>query len=233
MIDISFDLRSDTPPGKDPDKFSSTLREYHRRLWSKPLPDGASFELKISKAKGYLFHQSSIGEFYLSSDAMMPSYLNIKRMAAVLEQVPKSLPKEVQSQAYRIGGFIVFPGNRIDNKMTINGARGCNRKIGDRFDLTLECIRRHYAQQESPLSEVLQRYGYFFEIFRSFRDYTEFFHLQDLVSQDASEVKFLLAFDNFQRTPFPISGDEYRAYAERTMGFLKARGARMKAAVNN
>jgi hypothetical protein len=33
---------------------------------------------------------------------------------------------------YTIGGMMVFPGNRIDGKMTINGARGCNRKIADR-----------------------------------------------------------------------------------------------------
>lgn len=37
-IDINFDFRDDTPPGGDPDALSPTLREYHRRLWSKPLP---------------------------------------------------------------------------------------------------------------------------------------------------------------------------------------------------
>ena len=38
----------------------------------------------------------------------------------------------------RSGGMMVFPGNRIDGKQTINGARGFNRKIADGFDLTLE-----------------------------------------------------------------------------------------------
>lgn len=38
MIDIGFDMRSDTPPGKDPDAYSPTLRRYHQLLWSKPFP---------------------------------------------------------------------------------------------------------------------------------------------------------------------------------------------------
>jgi hypothetical protein len=32
-IDITFDFRSDTPPGKDPDTWSPTLRSYHQLLW--------------------------------------------------------------------------------------------------------------------------------------------------------------------------------------------------------
>ena len=46
---------------------------------------------------------------------------------------------------------------KIDGKMTINGARGFNAKIRDRFDLTLECIRRHYRNEDSPLTDVLGR----------------------------------------------------------------------------
>ena len=48
MIDINFDFRFDTPPGKDPDTFSPTLRTYHQLLWSKPLPGGLRFELDVS-----------------------------------------------------------------------------------------------------------------------------------------------------------------------------------------
>ena len=47
-IDITFDFRSDTPPGKDPDARSPTLRRYHQLLWSKPLPSGAPFELDVT-----------------------------------------------------------------------------------------------------------------------------------------------------------------------------------------
>ena len=42
-IDISFNVFSDTPEGKDPDSFSATLRKYHHILWSKQLPNGKEF----------------------------------------------------------------------------------------------------------------------------------------------------------------------------------------------
>lgn len=87
-FDATFDFRSDTPLGNDPDACSPTLRRYHRVMWSEPLPSGALFE-----------------------------------------------------------------------RMTINGARGCHPLIKDRFDLTLECIRRHYLCDTSPLSAVLDRYA--------------------------------------------------------------------------
>ena len=50
---------------------------------------------------------------------------------------------------------MVFPANRIEKKNTINGARGVHPRIADRFDLTAECIRRHYLGIESPLAVVL------------------------------------------------------------------------------
>ena len=55
LIDITFDFRSDTPPGLDPDAFSPTLRKYHQLLWSKPLPNGAPFELDVA-IPPYLHH---------------------------------------------------------------------------------------------------------------------------------------------------------------------------------
>ena len=73
-IDITFDFRNDTPRGKDPDSFSPTLRRYHKRLWSKPLPVGANFDLSDSTSGIYLHHQSAVGEFFLSSDTVIPSF---------------------------------------------------------------------------------------------------------------------------------------------------------------
>ena len=64
--------------------------------------------------------------------------------------------------------------------MTINGSRGINHKIKDRFDLTLECIRRHYFNEDNPLSDTLQRYSDFFSLFQKFQGYIDFFLLQDL-----------------------------------------------------
>ena len=39
--------------------------------------------------------------------------------------------------------------------MTINVARGCHHQINGRFDLTVECIRRYYVDEPSPLSTCL------------------------------------------------------------------------------
>src|SRR5690242_3283768 len=73
LIDVNFDFRSDTPPGLDPDAYSPTLRAYHQLLWSKPLPSGVPFELDIATPP-YLHHLSALGEFWLTSDAAIPSW---------------------------------------------------------------------------------------------------------------------------------------------------------------
>lgn len=44
LIDTSFDFRSDAG-GKDPDVYSPTLRQHHKFLWSKALPNGRLFDL--------------------------------------------------------------------------------------------------------------------------------------------------------------------------------------------
>ena len=131
------------------------------------------------------------------------------------------------SQRYTIGGMMVFPGNRIDGKWTIYQARGCTRKVGDRFDLTLEGIRRHYNKGDSPLSSVLARYATFFELFHGSRGYVDFFLLQDLVVADGSAVKIALPFDDFRGSPIPGSVEEYRLYKNEATAFIEARNRRM------
>ena len=75
-IDVTFDFRRDTPEGKDPDSHSNTLRQYHKLLWSKQLPNGSEFTLEFMGRKPpfYLRHQSNLGEFVMSSDAVIPSF---------------------------------------------------------------------------------------------------------------------------------------------------------------
>src|SRR6476620_10148879 len=87
-IDVDFDVRSDTPPGRDPDAFSPTLRRYHKALWSKPLPSGVVFELDDTTPGAYLLHRSEAGEFFLSSDAVIPTFRKEKRLSHVFEAIP-------------------------------------------------------------------------------------------------------------------------------------------------
>ena len=60
--------------------------------------------------------------------------------------------------AGRSGSEIIFPSELRGGTQTINRARGWHRKIGDRFDLTLECIARWYQGKDSPLANVFDRY---------------------------------------------------------------------------
>src|SRR5215218_1960094 len=128
-IDITFDFRTDTQPEKDPDAFSLTLRRYHKLLWSKPLPGGAFLKLDDTRRNAYLYHQSEVGEFFLSSDSMIPSFRKEQRLSHVFDQIPFEEQERFQRIGYTIGDMIVFPGNKVDGKMTINGARGCHPRI--------------------------------------------------------------------------------------------------------
>ena len=222
-IDIAFDFRSDTPQGRDPDAASPTLRRYHKLLWSKPLPGGAHFDLSDSKTDCYLYHRSGMGEFLLASDAVIPSF---RKVAQIKSQIPEAEIEAFNTIGYTIGGMMVFPGNRVAGKMTINGARGFHPLVKDRFDLTLECIRKHYAGEASPLSEPLRRYSDFFRLFADFCGYVSFFLLQDLVVGD--EVKISKPYDGFRSSPVPRDANEYRAYRDDAVAFITARNRRIQ-----
>jgi hypothetical protein len=226
-IDITFDFRTDTPPGKDPDALSPTLRRYHKLLWSKPLPGGVIFELHDTARGHYLRHVSELGEFSLASDAVVPFFTRELRMRQITEQVPREELDECNRIGYTIGGMMLFPAIRVDGKMTINGARGFHPKIKDRFDLTVECIRRHYAGEASPLDATLARYADFFALFGDFRGYVDFFLLQDIVTADRSAVRFFAPFDDFAGSPLPASVETYELYRALAVKFIQARNHRV------
>ena len=195
-FDTSFDFRSDTPPGEDPDRWSPTLRRYHQRLWSKELPNGTVFELDATTLAGCLHHRSAAGEFWLSSDTVVPTYrswVRPARLATVVGQVHPDALDAFQRVGYTIGAMLVFPANQVDRQWTINQARGMlTATIGDRLDLTLECIRRHYLGEPSPLSDVLERYRAFFDLFGDFQGYVTFFLLDDLTTAGGAALDFFL-----------------------------------------
>jgi hypothetical protein len=227
-IDITFDFRSDTPayPWNDPDALSPTLRRYHRLLWSKRLPCGSVFLLDDNPPH-YLHHLSALGEFWLTSDSVVPTFSNEPRLTQIIAAIPSEEMEEFRRIGYTIGGMMVFPGNRVEGQMTINGARGLHPRIKDRFDLTIECIRRYYRNELNPLSKPLARYATFFGLFGDFLRYTEYFLLQDLVAEDFSTVRFFTPFDNFNTSPLPASIDAYRNYRQRAIEFIEARNSRI------
>ncbi len=109
----------------------------------------------------------------------------------------------------------------------MNQARGCSRKIRDRWDLTLECIRRFYIGESSPLDTALQRSKDFFESFVDFKGYVDFFLLQDCVDEDYN-VKFWLDTPLWISDPMPETVESYKDWIKKELDFVEKRGKRIK-----
>jgi hypothetical protein len=223
-------MRSDCPKPKpgttklpDPDIVSPTLKEYHRLLWSKQLPNGKFIDFETGNGC-YL----KWNDFYLGSDSIIVSFMHAR--FKLRELVKNSIPnyaeyrEQYQHKGYTIGGSIIFPQHR----WSMNQARGCSRKISDRWDLTLECIRCYYHGEPNPLESVFEKDTSFFNLFVDFKGYVDFFHLQDLVTENYSAVEFLCWFDGFHSNyPLPRTVEEYNEYINRVMKFSKSRNERI------
>ena len=190
------------------------------------MPNGKILELRDNKKGAYLYHESELGEFYFGSDAITHSYKNQKRKKWLTEQIPNEV-NELFDTGSTIGAYIIFPNKRIDGKHTINQARGVNRSIDDRFDLTLECIRRFYSGNRNPLYETLLRYKEFFDLFDDFPGYIHFFFLDDLINK-YNKIKFYLPFDDFTTHPSFSDVNQYLLYKERVVDFIQARNWRIQ-----
>lgn len=226
-FDINFNFQTDANGG-DPDLTSPTLKKYHKILWSKLLPDGKNFVLN-KKSGAYLHHSSEIGEFYLGSDAITNSYKHHKSKKWLTEQIADEV-QELFNAGSTIGAYIIYP-NKKNGGHTINQARGVNRFIDDRFDLTLECIRLFYENKNSPLFDTFTRYKSFFDIFSNFKNYVDFFLLQDLVDKNYNVI-FFLPFDNFQTKPIISTKENYLKYKNNAVNFIFARNKRIENYVN-
>jgi len=133
--------------------------------------------------------------------------------------------ESVIRKTYTIGGSIIFP----KHMNSINQCRGSNAQIRDRWDLTLECIRRFYEGEESPLSWCLEQDREFFELFVDFKGYVDFFLLQDCVSNDYSKVELWIDTKLFEKNPFPKDVEEYMRWIQHNIDFVDKRNQRIRA----
>ena len=243
IIDVGFDFTTDSPEywegfwdrndglgagDCDPDACSPTLKRYHQLIWSKPLPNGEFLELTPRKGLAYL----SWRDMFFGSDSILVSfrYRDYKDMiAAVMHHLPdyKAFMENFLHKAYTIGGMIIFP----KHANSMNQRRGTNRQIRDRWDLTMECIRRFYSGENSPLSDVMEHDRDFYALFNDFKGYVDFFYLQVCVTEDYKRVRFWLGDGNFNNPPLPQTVDEYLAWIATELDFLDKRNARIKAAI--
>jgi len=238
-IDINFSFTSDSPNywegfwerkdglgsgASDPDSCSPTLKEYHRLLWSRQLPNGG--HMRLVKSQDYTLHW---GDMYFSSDSITTGF-RYYRNREVLDKVAKLVPdyhtfvENYVTELYTIGGMIIFPVMRG----SINQCRGTYGSISDRWDLTLECIRRYYAGESSPLQKVLERNKSFFDLFVDFKGYVDFFFLQDCVSPDYKQVYIWTDMIPFVDKALPRNEKEYLQWIDKCLEFVRKRNKRIK-----
>jgi len=230
-FDSNFDFRIDAG-GRDPDRYSPSLKKAHLVLWTKPLPDGRLFELADTVQGEYLMLRVGRTRLPLSSDSIIPTYEYWKTPPPYFADIPQDDIDEFARISYTFGGMILFPSEQVDGKPTINQARGTSTvTIGDRFDLTLEAIRRHYVGESSPLSDVLERYSSFFELFTDFRGYVDFFLLQDVVDSGYATIRFFTPFANFTDRAVPSTLDDFIGYRTKSVEFINARNRRVAASL--
>ena len=241
-IDVSTDFTLDTPHywdgfgersgglgigGGDPDSLSKNLQLYHQTVWSRKLPCGETMALQRGTGPNYLTWK----DFRFGSDSIIVSF-RYEKYRQMLDEVQKVVPnyksfvEDYLHRAYTIGGMMIFP----KHAGSINQAKGTSPKLRDRWDLTLECIRRHYCNEESPISKTLARDKEFFDLFVDFKGFVDYFFLQDCVSPDYSSVKIWVGNAEFTEEPLPKTVDEYLLWINQQMDFLEKRNGRIAAA---
>jgi len=251
MIDVTFKFKTECQKGQDPDRWSTTLAKYHQFLWSKRLDSGEELKLELQKDNSFHVRHGRY-LFVLTSDCMNNSYTHTKlweKLSRLLQQDgenPTDMQASFDTYGESIGNYIVFPKKIYENGIwlnrrpegkkrgqTINQYRGVNCHIGDRFDITLECIRRFYedrsqeAINQNPLGWVLKNFEEYFDLFGSFDGFVRFFLLEDFL--EAGSVKQFIAFDeNFKRAGKPQKAKEYKQYANACQEVNRLRAERIQ-----
>jgi len=245
-VDINFDFTLDSPGywdnfwenkggmgggSCDPDAVCHTLQKYHQILWSKTLPCGKEMVLtpdsyKLGKNSNNLFLRWE--NFSFSSDFILPSF-RYHRLKNLINELKETFDycgyiEDFLHKAYTIGGFMIWPLRG----QSINQTRGCNARICDRMDRTLECIRRYYIGQESPMSKCLEKDKEFFDLFVDFKGFVDFFFLHDMVSDDYNSIIFGLGDADLKKPALPKTKEEYFHWMDYQMDFLNARNQRIK-----
>ena len=224
------------PVYADPDSASETLRNYHQALWSRKLPNGEVMTLQKGKKSDYLTWNGM--RFASDSIATQHRYIKCEHVIRQVEsQMPnyRSFVDDTTRFTYTIGGMIIFPKLRG----SMNQDRGTNPMIADRWDLSLECIKRYYEYPENddanfnPLWNTIKRSEDFFKLFVNFSGYVEFFFLQDFLDKDGNVICFLNDYMDenglfTKKYPLPQTVEEYLRNIEIQKEIVSKRNKRIK-----
>ena len=241
MIDVSLDLTEATPGfwdgfwerndglgagGADPDSSCAILQEYHKKLWSKQLPNGEFMDLQMSSDPYYYLTWKN---FRFGSDSIIVEfrYHKYKYMLDKIAEATgdfKGFFEKTLRRTYTVGGTIIFP----KHPFSMNQTKGTSSLVSDRWDLTLECIRRYYNGEDSPLYKTIVRDKDFFDLFVDFKGYVDYFFLQDAVSPDYSNVNIWCGDGSFTKSGLPETLDEYFNFLDNEFDFMDKRNARIK-----
>jgi hypothetical protein len=237
-IDPDLDFASYYHQGGDPDRDCERLYLWHQALCSRPVEgvDPFTIEVTYEGAYGLRLTTADGSTFRLGSDGIIPTWSTPGWTSRFEPELVAEISRDRDDFfriASTIGGYVLFPRNGDGQSgPTINQARGVHPQVADRFDLTLECIRRHYLApaMESPLANRLNYYSDFFALFRDFDTYIRFFLLEDLVTADREGVRSLMTGEVIREFPQPAYATtvvEYANHRANSVAFVQARNARI------
>ena len=176
-----------------------------------------------------LIEIATIQSFWFSSDTIIIEMTHLKNKK-IIDQVRERISdideyiEHLLHRSYTIGSMVIFP---VHNN-SMNQRKGTNPRIADRWDLTLECIRRHYAGEESPLSNVIESDKAFYDLFVDFKGYVDFFFMQDCVSEDYSSVDIWIGDASFKENGLPKTVEDYFKFLVKEHIFLDKRNRRIQ-----
>lgn len=231
----------------DFDKCKTLLIDYLIALYgNKTLPNNKKFTLEYKHIKGYNNINLCGNDIRYGSDSIINIYWYWTRPAIIKNLIDYEVKNFVKYKtglnfydfiqkyiktAYTIGGHMIFP--KLPSKYSINVKRCFNNYlIRDRFDLTLECIRRYYiylsdgTKLKNPLFDIFEfeTNKKYFKMFSDFKGYVDFFFLNSLVDKNYNFVKlFIDNSDNFNNDALPKNKEEWWTLYEKQQIFLMQR----------
>lgn len=204
------------------------IYDYHKVLWQKKLPNGKmlNFEIRKNRAGYFLFEMNSKIRF--GSDSILHTYRNYSKgkIKNLIKEFDRNDLNRFYEKITTIGGYIIFP----KHMNSLNQRKGNSPLVEDRFDITLNSIRKFYQNENTdyPLRKELENDREFFSWFVDFESYVSFFYLDDLVDRKSGEILFFS-----EDKPLPISKASYLKYKDNVLSFLEKRNRRIYKEVNS